>query len=74
MTVFAWTMTLVSLVGVVLNIHRHQACFILWLVTNLSWVVIDLSYGIPAQAALQLVYAALSLWGLWKWSHDSGRT
>lgn len=63
-----WTLTVLSLVGVVLNIRKHRACFYLWTVTNASWAVVDWWAGLYAQAALFAVYCGLAVWGAIAWS------
>ena len=63
-----WVTSAASLVGVWLNIRRHVACFYIWLCTNAIWTVADFRHGIYAQGSLQLVYAALSVYGIWSWS------
>ncbi len=65
-----WITAVASLIAVVLNIRKHRACFAIWLVTNLSWTVIDFRHGIYGQACLQAVYAGLSVWGLLQWRRD----
>lgn len=65
-----WALALISLIATVANIHRLQWCFVLWLVTNLSWCVVDARAGIYAQAALHAVYAGLSVYGVVKWRRD----
>ena len=60
MTVVLWLTAIAALVGVVLNIQRHVACFWVWSVTNAVWVYADVIHGIYAQAALQAVYFGLS--------------
>ena len=62
-----WTISALSIIGVVLNIHHRRACFIVWGVTNVAWMGIDASRGIWAQAALQACYCGLSVYGYWKW-------
>lgn len=64
---FKWLTAALSLIGVVGNIHHQRWCFGVWLFTNSAWAVIDLWHGVYAQAALQSVYAGLSVYGLWKW-------
>ena len=64
-----WLVTAISLIAVLLNIHGHVACFVLWSLTNAAWTYADLTHGLHAQAALQAVYFVLSLYGLWKWTH-----
>ena len=66
-TVFTWTLTVTSLIGVVLNIQKRRACFYIWLITNASWCVVDAYRELPAQAALFAIYAGLAVWGIVAW-------
>ena len=67
MTPMHWLLALASLLGVVLNIRKHRACFAIWTVTNVTWCVVDVQAGLPAQATLMIVYAFLAVWGLIAW-------
>jgi len=62
-----WLITLLSLVGVILNIHKRRECFIVWGITNFIWAVYDWGIGAYAQSALFAVYFCLAVWGLIKW-------
>lgn len=62
-----WAVAAAAIVGVVLNIRKHVACFHVWFCTNLVWAYADLRHGLPAQAALQVVYAVLSVYGIVQW-------
>ena len=63
-----WLISLAALIGVVLNVRKQVACFYVWSVTNAYWAWLDLEHGLHAQAALQAVYFALSIWGIYSWS------
>jgi nicotinamide riboside transporter PnuC len=67
MSMVWWLTSMASLLGVVLNIRGRRACFAIWLVTNSTWAVADWIHGIPAQAALQLVYVGFSIYGWCHW-------
>ena len=62
-----WATSLIALIGVALNIHKHVACFYLWCVTNAVWAIADYTHGLEAQAFVQTVYFALSIYGIYKW-------
>lgn len=62
-----WLLTILSLVGVVLNIKRKRSCFIIWGVTNAAWAAVDLYVGLYAQSALFAVYFVLAIWGFMVW-------
>jgi len=67
MTYLAWLATVLSLVGVVLNIKHRRECFYVWAVTNAWWCGFDAWHGIWSQSALQGVYFCLAVWGLIEW-------
>jgi nicotinamide mononucleotide transporter len=65
-----WVTAIAALVAVWLNIRRHVACFWIWLGTNSVWTYADLVHDLHAQAALQAVYVALSVYGICSWSRS----
>jgi len=65
-----WLITLISLIGVILNLYKRRECFYLWATTNLVWSIYDFKIGAKAQGALFLVYFALSIWGIIKWKKN----
>lgn len=60
-------LTILALLGVVLNIKKNILCFYIWLVTNASWAVIDFYKGIPAQGVLFSIYTLLAVYGIYEW-------
>ena len=44
-----WILTVLSIIGVVLNIRKNRYCFLLWILTNAGWAMIDFIHGLPAQ-------------------------
>lgn len=71
--IFTGLLTLLALVGVVLNIKRKIACFYIWLFTNAAWAVVDFVKGIPAQGILFTIYTGLAVWGIMEWKKDGSR-
>jgi nicotinamide riboside transporter PnuC len=66
-----WALAALSLLGVWLNIRKDRRCFALWVGTNATWAVVDLRAGLPAQALLMSVYAAMAVWGWLAWSRTT---
>lgn len=62
-----WLVTVLSLIGVVLNIYKRAECFAVWSVTNVAWMLYDIRIGAYPQAAMFFVYFVLSVWGLIRW-------
>lgn len=48
-----------------------MACFRIWAFTNAAWALIDWQAGIPAQAALHVVYFGLAVYGIREWGRKS---
>lgn len=63
-------LTILALIGVVLNIKKKILCFYIWLITNISWAVVDAYKGIPMQSLLFIIYTALAVYGIYEWSKD----
>ncbi len=68
--IIAWNLVILSIIGVVLNIYKNKICFIIWAITNFSWMVVDFYKDIYSQAALFGVYFLLAIFGLYKWANE----
>jgi len=66
-TFVTWSLTALSIAGAVLNIKKRRSGFAVYTVANIGWVAVDLYHQIYAQAALFLVFTALSTWGWIEW-------
>lgn len=66
-TLFTVVLTILALIGVILNIKKNHYCFYIWLFTNASWAVVDFVKGIPMQGLLFTVYTGLAVWGIIEW-------
>lgn len=64
---FTALLTVLAIVGVVLNIKKHHSCFYIWFFTNASWAVVDFYKGIPMQGLLFTVYTGLAVYGIYEW-------
>jgi len=63
-----WLLTILSLIGVVLNIHKRKECFYLWALTNSGWAIYDFVIGATAQGVLFTIYFLLAIYGIIKWN------
>ena len=73
LNLITWILMFLSLFGTVLNIQKRPACFYVWGVTNLGWMLIDIGAGIYAQAALFAIYLGLSIYGAWHWGRGKNK-
>ena len=62
-----WTLTIVSIIGAVLNIKKRRSSFAVYTFANIGWIAVNLYHGIYAQAALFFVFTGLSTWGWIEW-------
>ena len=67
MQTISYIMTALSIVGTVANAFQKRWCFIIWLFTNLFWVIYDLWIGAYGQALLYVVNCVTCVIGLWRW-------
>lgn len=63
-----WLISGLALIGTILNANRSKNGFILWLITNMYWTVVDFQSGLYAQSALFFAYTILAVKGLVTWS------
>lgn len=68
-----WALTLLSMIGVVLNARKKVSGFWFWAVANAGWVAVNYRQGLWAQALLFGFYFMVSLYGIWAWSREGGR-
>jgi hypothetical protein len=59
-----WTVTLVALVGVVLNIEQDSRCFLLWGFTNAAFAVRTYLLGAYEMTVLFTIYFILAIVGI----------
>lgn len=62
-----WFLTLVSLFGNLLNCLKVRTCFMLWIVCNIGWMVIDIQSGTYSRAVLDIVQMGFSIFGYVRW-------
>jgi len=60
-------LTLLSLLGVILNIKKKRSCFFIWFFTNGSWAIYDYYIGAFWQGVLFTIYFGLAIYGIVEW-------
>lgn len=69
---FTWTLTVVTIFGTYLNSRQLKDGFLVWGLCNLCWLMVDLSRGIYAQAALYVVFIGFNIYGWIQWTKKRG--
>lgn len=62
-----WTAVVLSTIGIIFNVKQRRICFLLWLVANVLWIIVDVEKGLYGQAALFVLYTGISIWGWFDW-------
>jgi nicotinamide riboside transporter PnuC len=65
-----WIVAVMSIAGVITNILKNKWCFVLWFISNVAWIIIDIQKEMYAQAAVFFVYAVTCIWGFIQWSKE----
>jgi nicotinamide riboside transporter PnuC len=66
--IFSWIMASIAIFGTILNISKNRWCFIVWGISNLGLIILNLITGMYAQAVLFLVQLAMAIVGFVQWS------
>jgi len=66
-TLISWILTVISVIGAILNARKSIWGFYIWLPVNVAWIVYNFKIGQPGQAVLFLVYTVISTWGIIQW-------
>ena len=67
----SWITTALCLTGTVLNVKKNKLCFVLWLIGNILWLIIDIRNGLISRAILDIVQGVLALWGIIEWRNTN---
>lgn len=65
-----WFMSLVCVIGSVLNVKKMSMSFVLWTISNIFWLAYDIYFKAYARSILDLVNLATSTWGIITWVRD----
>lgn len=60
-----------GLAYILLAIREHRACWVAGGLSTAIYAAVFFDAGLPMQAALQLVYVAMSAWGYFSWRRDA---
>lgn len=63
----SYILAAVTVVGAILNIKQRKSGFVVWLGSDICWIVVDYRAEIYGQAVLFAFFAGLCVWGLWDW-------
>ena len=62
-----WILMSLSILGALLNIFKYKEGFLVWIVANTGWSVLNVFEEMWAQIPMWTVYSAISVWGYLRW-------
>lgn len=62
-----WIVSAICLCGNLFNIYKKRACFVLWGIGNVLWLIWDIRNGVYSRAFLDIVQLVLSITGFVAW-------
>jgi nicotinamide riboside transporter PnuC len=60
----------VSLSGIILNAQKHMACWPVWLVSNVMWLIYSGIEGDVPSIILWVTFSCFNIYGWIKWRKD----
>ena len=70
MSIFLWSIVVLGIVGMILNVYKKKSCFVIWVITNTVWIVRNYRIGEYEQSAAYIIMLAFTIWGYIKWGRD----
>lgn len=67
MKIAHWILSIAATAGALLNIAKHPACFVIWIITNASWCAIKIRQRLWPEALLWFANLAASVVGVLVW-------
>lgn len=65
-----WAVTMICLIGTVLNCKKFKSCFVFWAIGNILWLIYDLYSGLYSRAFLDAVQLVLAIYGAYEWKRS----
>lgn len=67
MSIISSVATMICLIGMMLNVKKNKACFIMWLIGNMIWLLIDVYSMAISRVILDVIQQIFNLWGIIEW-------
>ena len=64
----SWICAALALIGYYLNIIQNKLCFVIWIISNVGLIYINIASELYGQAFLWVAYTIMSIWGFISWS------
>lgn len=65
-----WIVTIISLIGSVLNAKKSKWCFYVWILANVCWLIYDIHTRLYSRAALDVIQTIICISGIIYWKEE----
>jgi nicotinamide riboside transporter PnuC len=66
--VVIWSLTILSIIGTIMNAKLNKWCFIVYIIANTGWIGINMYCGLWQQIPMWIVYIIIGIYGWYTWS------
>lgn len=63
----SWIFAIINLVGYVLVVKKKPSGFLLIIIANIFWIILNIMYGLYTQAVTLVIFTGITLWGWIEW-------
>lgn len=67
-SIIALILSMVSIAGAILNARQLKEGFVLWIIGNSGWILVNIFYQLWEQIPMWATYVCISAYGLFYWS------
>ena len=68
-----WVVTIISLIGSVLNAKKSKWCFYIWILANILWLIYDIHIELYSRAALDVIQTIICVSGIIYWKKEENQ-
>ena len=65
-----WVLSIITLIGTILNVKKKKEGFIFWIIANIGWIYYTLEYELYSQISIWVSFTAASIYGYITWRKD----
>ena len=65
-----WILAFISIIGTVFNIKKKVACFYIWLIGDILWLIFDILNVCYGRACLDFLQSIMAFWGIVCWNKE----
>ena len=62
-----WIALILSVIGIMLNAKKNILCWIVWIASNICWIVYLIPLGQTAQILLWVIFGSFNMYGWYEW-------